>query len=125
MQLLTDVLLEKGNASVSGSSNNRPVVAESPEKCRNDPDILSPKSRPFVSNPLRASADRSRPCGQTEEACVQQVGPPTFPVVLSGCQVDGQVNNEEGSPPPRHAGRPHTQIHAHTLLRAHKHHERG
>lgn len=47
---------------------------------------------------------------------MQQVGPPTFPVVLSGCQVHGQVNNEEGSPPPRHAGCPHT----HTLLRAHK-----
>lgn len=41
------------------------------------------------------------------------VSPPTFPVVLRGCQVHGQVNNDEQSPPLSHVD-PHT--HTHTPL---------
>ena len=40
-------------------------------------------------------------------------GPPTFSVVLSGCQVDGQVDDDEQSPQLRHVGYPHTLIDSH------------
>ena len=45
--------------------------------------------------------------------CTASTSPLTFPVVLSGCQVDGQVDDDELSPQLRHVGCPHTQIDSH------------
>ncbi len=46
-------------------------------------------------------------------------GSPTFPVVLSGCQVDGQVNNDEWSPPLRHVDYPHALMYSHYSAHTH------
>lgn len=46
-------------------------------------------------------------------------GPPTFPVVLSGCQVDGQVNDDEWSPPLRHVDYPHALTYSHNSTHTH------
>lgn len=42
----------------------------------------------------------------------QSSSSPTSPVVLRGCQVDGQVDSEEDGWPLRHVDNPHTQVHS-------------
>lgn len=45
-------------------------------------------------------------CARSRWVCEASPSPPTFPVVLSGRQVDGQVNDGEQSPALRHADDP-------------------
>lgn len=115
---------------LSGSSINWPVItgkwsADVPHGyLQNEQHILLHEQKQTAGEPSWRFVSLNRQVASNHQKPTSW-GPPTFPVLLSGCQAAAQVNDDEWSPPPPHACYLHTRIQTRSSRQSNEHHNQG